>query len=160
MVYLCDAGSEFDAPLDVLWAYLSAPGLHRLAHPKTRNFEVTQLAENSYLLAMEQWMQGRWVRTVGRGGSYPPLGSVTESLEGPLAGSKYFLYYTPKGDKTAVTVVGDFVARGMPDEDVEAMVLGLFEEFFNEDQAGLRAYRAEQVRPSAATLAGASPGRP
>jgi hypothetical protein len=149
MVHLVDEGSEFDAPLETVWAYLTAPGIHRVAHPKTRNFEVTELAENYYRLAMDQMMGSQWVRTVGRGAVYPPLGSVSETLEGPLAGSKYFLFYTPRGPKTGVTIVGEFVGRGMTDRDLETMVRGQFEEFFNEDQVGLRAFRATASRGSA-----------
>ncbi len=153
-MFLVDSGSEFDAPLETVWAYLSAPGEHRLAHPKTRNFEVTEASDSSFVLAMEQWMQSRWVRTVGRGAVFPPLGSSSEALEGPLAGSKYFLYYTPKGAKTGVTVVGHFVSPDLSDAEVQPMVLGLFEEFFNEDQARIRAFRQ---RSAAATAPSTTP---
>jgi hypothetical protein len=55
---------------------------------------------------------GLWLLDVLQVGSgrhdNTPLGLVVEALEGPIAGSKFFNYYTPKGNKTGVTVIGDF----------------------------------------------------
>ena len=69
---------------------------------------------------------------------FPPFGIVQEYLEGPMAGSRAFQYYTPKGDKTGVTVVGDFTAKGMDDDMVKHMALQNLEIAFNEDNANLK----------------------
>ena len=55
-----------------------------------------------------------------------PFGIVQEYLEGPMAGSKNFQYHIPKGDKTGVTVVGEFVGKGMDDDSVKQAALQYF----------------------------------
>jgi hypothetical protein len=69
---------------------------------------------------------------------YPPFGIVQEYLEGPMAGSKAFQYYIPKGDKTGVTVVGNFVAGGMDDDMTKRIALTVLDLAFNEDNANLK----------------------
>ena len=73
---------------------------------------------------------------------YPPLGLAIEALEGPIAGSKFFNYYTPKGSKTGVTVIGDFKSPMMSDDDqLRQAVLAFLEQAFNEDTAYLKTMR-------------------
>jgi hypothetical protein len=140
MLRIYDDTSEFDVPIDVLWDYLEAPGEHRKAHPDTRNYEVTELSQNSFLLTMEQKFGARWFKGTGRLTVVRPLGSVSETLEGHLAGSKYFVYYTPRGDKTGVTVVGDFTSTEFPESQLKPMMYGLFAQFFDEDRERLREF--------------------
>jgi monoamine oxidase len=78
------------------------------------------------------------VRTKIKNTLYPPFGYVQEHLEGPTAGSKAFLYYTPKGDKTAVTVVGNFVISGMDEKETRNAVLAQLQVTFDEDNANLK----------------------
>ena len=40
--------------------------------------------------------------------TYYSLGVAVEILQGKLEGSKAYVYFTPKEETTAVTVVGDF----------------------------------------------------
>jgi hypothetical protein len=48
--------------------------------------------------------------------AYSPLGVAIEVLEGPLAGSKVFSYFTPNEERTDVTVAGDFKSATMSDD--------------------------------------------
>ena len=65
------------------------------------------------------------------------MGIAFETLEGPMAGSKSFQFYTPKGNETAVTVVGEYVSKGVPDADLRQAVMAFLGTVFNEDQKNL-----------------------
>ncbi len=149
MVRIYDDGSEYDAPIDLVWEYLAAEDGHWGAHPDTRSFEVKELSDTSFLLTMEQKYGARWFKGTGRVTIVRPLGVVSETLEGHLAGSKYFQFYTPKGDRTAVTLVGDFTSTEFPEEQLKPMIYGIFAQFFEEDQERLRAYRLKKQRGTA-----------
>ncbi len=69
---------------------------------------------------------------------YPPFGIVQEYLEGPMAGTKTFQYYIPKGSKTGVTVVGNFTASGMDDDMTKHIAMSVLELAFNEDNENLQ----------------------
>ncbi|MGI0068485.1 MAG: hypothetical protein ACREB9_08815, partial [Thermoplasmata archaeon] len=75
---------------------------------------------------------------------FPPLGSATEVLEGPLAGSKWITYYTPKGNRTGVTVVGEFASSMLPTEQLEAATRRIFSEAFDEDAPAIRAFASKK----------------
>ena len=62
-----------------------------------------------------------------------PVGRMMEYVEGPLAGSRSFLYYVPMGDRTGVTVVGEFVSRSIPENQLKSVVLSQLERSYNED---------------------------
>jgi hypothetical protein len=67
------------------------------------------------------------------------LGVAIELLEGAIAGSKFFNYYIPNGNKTGVTVIGDFKSSMMPDENqLKQAVMSFLEQAFNEDSAYLK----------------------
>jgi hypothetical protein len=65
-------------------------------------------------------------------------------MEGPFAGSTYFVYYIPTADnKTNVVAVGDFRSPSIDptvgdDERLRSMVLPIFEKVFEEDRAYLK----------------------
>jgi hypothetical protein len=68
---------------------------------------------------------------------FPPIGIIFENVEGPLKGSVSFQYYTPKGAKTSVTVVGEWKAAGIPDAQLHAVGMKFLETVFSEDKANL-----------------------
>ncbi len=44
----------------------------------------------------------------------PPVSTVTEWLEGPLAGSKFVYVYSPQGNKAQIDVYGEFTSKTLP----------------------------------------------
>jgi hypothetical protein len=137
MVYILDEGSEFDAPLDRIWKYLQSDEEHE--HRKIKTLNVEMAGDNAVIITSEvDTGMGAPVRNKERFTMYPPFGIVQEYLEGPMAGSKAFQYYIPKGDKTGVTVVGNFIAQGMDDDMVKHMALQVLELAFNEDDENLK----------------------
>ena len=137
MVYLLDEGSEFDAPLDRIWKYLQSNEEHDHKAIKTISAEMPSenvlVITNEVTLGAAPPMRNKIKLTM-----YPPFGVVSEYLEGPMAGSRTFQYYIPKGNKTGTTVVGDFVAKGMDDDSVKAAAWQFLELAFNEDNENLR----------------------
>lgn len=134
MVYIIDEGSVFDAPLDRIWKYLSSSD-HR--HPSSNVID-RQVKENTVELTMERSVRDQKMRIKVRNTLYPPFGMVQEFLEGPMAGSRAFLYYIPKGNKTGVTLVGDYKIEGMDENAVRERVLAQAQVSFDEDNANLR----------------------
>jgi hypothetical protein len=135
MVYILDEGSEFDAPIEKIWGYLQSEG-H--AHPSMKILKREMPSPNIVELTSEREMNGKKFNTKVRITLYPPFGMVQEHLEGPTAGSKSFSYYTPKGNKTGITVVGDFKAEGMNEEDTKKAILAQMQVSFDEDNANLK----------------------
>jgi hypothetical protein len=71
----------------------------------------------------------------------PPKGFSLEITSGPMKGTKHSHTYTPMGDKTKVTVEGEFVAQGMDEATVKKAALTMLEQVFNEDAANLKRYK-------------------
>ncbi len=140
MVFIEDAGSEFDAPLDVVWKLNQAHATDAAKiHPNSRNNQMEMVNETTFVMSWEDVApDGQIIKTKARGSMHAPLGTVFEILEGPLTGSQFFNYYTPKGDKTGVTVVGEFKSPIMPDGQLKDAVLAFLEKAFNEDSAYLK----------------------
>ena len=134
MVYLLDEGSVFDMSIDKIWKYLQSEE-HRHPSIKMVNREVIG---NTVVITSERNIMGKVALTKIKNTLYPPFGLVQEHLEGPLAGSKAFQYYTPKGDKTGITVVGDFVIKGLDDKATREAVLAQAQITFDEDNANLK----------------------
>jgi hypothetical protein len=65
-------------------------------------------------------------------------------LEGPMAGSKFFNYYTAKGGKTEVTVVGEFVSTQLPQAQIESTVHQILEHMFEEDKVALKEFSGKK----------------
>ncbi len=144
MVHIKDEGSHFDVPLDVVWKYVQSDMDHGEAHKGRRNFSRKPISESMVELSWEQEMDGKWVKTANRLTFLPPLGFVVEPLEGPLAGSKFVNYYTPKGNKTEVTVVGEWVSKSIPPAMLEKAVMGNLEKVFAEDSAGIKQFASKK----------------
>jgi hypothetical protein len=137
MVYILDEGSAFDAPIDKVWKYLSSQD-HMHPSIKVLNRE---MSGNVVTLTSERNIAGKTAVVKVRNTLYPPFGMVQEFLEGPLQGSKAFQYYIPKGDKTGVTVVGDYVMSGAPEQAVRDAVSTQAQRSFDEDNANLKAMK-------------------
>jgi hypothetical protein len=135
LVYIKDEGSTFDVSIDRVWKYLSSDQ-HRHPSVKVLNREV---AGNTVTLTSERNIVGTPTRVKVRNTLYPPFGIVQEQLEGPLKGSRAFLYYIPKGDKTGVCVVGDYMLQGAEDEQsVRSVVLQQAQIVFDEDNSNMK----------------------
>ena len=137
MVYILDEGSEFDAPLERIWKYLQSEEEHD--HKSIKTISAEMQGENTVVVENEVTLENLPpVRNKIKMALFPPFGIVQEYLDGPMAGTKAFQYYTPKGNKTGVTVVGNFVGKGMDDDSVKRITLQLLELAFSEDNENLR----------------------
>jgi len=139
MVYVEDLGSFFEAPIDKVWKLSQAhqTDLEKI-HPDMKDSRTETVSETSNIVSYESDMQGQTIKNKIKITILYPLGMAFEFLEGPMAGSKFFNYYIPKGNRTGVNVVGDFVSPGMSDEMLKQTVLSFFEHGFNEDVAYLK----------------------
>lgn len=144
MVHIVDEGSEFDAPIETIWKFLNSPPDHGASHSDHMNPEAKPINDSMVQVSWEQDMNGQKVKVVNRVTMVAPVGLAIEMLEGPMAGSKFFNYYTPKGSKTGVTIVGDFVMKGMPAATVEQMARKNFEHVFSQDTAALKKFQGHK----------------
>ncbi len=135
MVFIFDDGSKFKAPMSKVWELNQSEGKHN--HPSLRNQKAEQDGEHFILTYETAMPNGTWVKNKSRTTAFPPLGIMFETLEGPMAGSKSFQYYTPKGKETGVTVVGEFTSKVIPEADLKKAVMSFLETVFNEDQKNL-----------------------
>lgn len=124
----------FDAPIDSIWKYLSSQA-HM--HPSIRVLN-REVLGNVVTLTSERTIMGRAAVVKVRNTIYPPIGMVQEFLEGPMRGSRAFQYYIPKGDKTGVTVVGDYVMAGAHEQTTRDAVIAQSKKTFEEDNAILK----------------------
>jgi len=136
MVYIVDEGSELDMPLEKLWEYLPSE-----SHKHSAKVISREVQGNVITLTSERDVNGKTVRSKLRLTMYPPLGVAQEHLEGPTAGSKVFSYYTRKGNKTAITVVGDYKMAGANDEDTRNAVMQMLGWSFDEDVANIKSMK-------------------
>jgi len=93
---------------------------------------------NAVTITSERTLMDKPVKIKVKHTLYPPFGYVTDHLEGATAGSRSFLYYTPKGDKTGVTVVGDFKIMGLDEKATKDAILAQMQITFDEDNANLK----------------------
>ncbi len=142
MVHVRDEGATFDAPIEVVWEFLNSGPTHGQAHKSIRNRTTQPAGENQIIATMERNWEGEWVKVVSRMTRLPPLGLVQEFLEGPLAGSKAVLVYTPQGKKTRVDVFGEFTSPTIPAKDVEKAALKWLAESYDEDAPAIKAFAA------------------
>jgi hypothetical protein len=140
MVFVADWGSVFDAPLDVVWKFLQSDEDHGNSHKGRRNFERKTINENTIMLSWEQDVEGTWIRMANRLTFHPPIGFFVEPLEGPMAGSKFFNYYVPKGKQTEVVVVGEWASKTIPPAQLEKAVWANLEKVYHEDSASLKEF--------------------
>lgn len=144
MVHIEDLGSHFDAPIGIVWKFIDSPADHGAAHEGRRNIQGAPDGENRMRTSWEQNVGGNWVKVVNRVTVFPPVAMLIDSVEGPLAGSKFMFYYTPKGERTGISVIGDFHSKMIPPADLEKAVLGNLETAFNEDSAAIRKMAAKK----------------
>jgi hypothetical protein len=98
-----------------------------------------ELNGNVVVITAERNIMGKTAHVKVRNTIYPPFGIVQEHLEGPFAGSRAFSYYVPKGDKTGITVVGDYTIKGVEGEQaVRDAVLAGAQISFDEDNANIK----------------------
>jgi hypothetical protein len=116
LVFIEDSGSFFEASLDKIWKLAEAHNkeLNKI-HPAMKNSKTEAISENSSIVSYESDVQGQTIKSRIKITMYYPLGMAFEMLEGPLAGSKFFNYYIPMGNRTGVTVVGEFKSPVMSD---------------------------------------------
>ncbi len=142
MVYIVDEGSVYDAPLDRVWKLGEAHATNiKEIHPSFLNYRSEKVGENAQLNTWETEVEGRRIKTRSRFTAYPPLGTAIEMLEGPMAGSKFFNYYVPKGVRTQVNVVGEFMSPMMSDDQLRPAVLSFLDQAFKEDSTYLKRMR-------------------
>ncbi len=144
MVHVRDEGATFEAPVDVVWQYLDSGPTHGAAHKLIRNRTAQPAGENAILATMERNWNGEWVKVVSRMTRLPPLGLVQEFLEGPFAGSKAVLVYSPQGQKTRVDVYGEFTSPTIPPNDVEKAALKWLAQSYDEDAPAVKAFAAKK----------------
>lgn len=140
MVFLRDEGSVFDAPLEDLWAFLDAGLVHSEGHGH-RRIHRQRLSESSGVYTWEIPFEGTPTVFTMRWTAFVPVGIVYEVLEGPFTGSTFFLYYTPLGAKTGVSLVGEFRSPTLPPAETARAVEAFFAREFEEDSASIAAWR-------------------
>jgi hypothetical protein len=136
-VYVIHQGSAFDVPIDKVWKYLSSDQ-HRHPSVKVLNREAVG---NTVTLTSERNIMGKKALVKVRNTLYPPFGMVQEHLEEPHKGSRAFQYYIPKGNKTGVCVVGDYMIQGVSNDDEQSIREAVLEQaktIFDEDNSNLK----------------------
>jgi hypothetical protein len=135
MVFIKDEGSEFKGPIDKIWKLNATEGQH--SHPSLKNVTGEPAGENTMILSYDVDAGGKTIRVRNKVTMVPPLGELFETLDGPMAGSKSFSYYTPKGNNTGITVVGEWKSSVMSDDQIKEAVMSFLQTVFDEDQANL-----------------------
>lgn len=135
MVFIKDEGGYFKAPLDKVWKLVQLHSTELIKiHKGVKNPITETLSETSEITT---WDDENGGKIKARLEVFAPIGLAIEILEGPFAGSKFFNYYTPRGDTTGITVVGEFKSPSMSDEELKEAVTAFLEQGFNEDNAYL-----------------------
>jgi len=137
-MFLWDEGSEFAAPLESVWEFVSSGDRHAAAH-QHRGVRRQQRSSTLGTYSWRQPFRGKPERFTMRWRSFHPVGIAYEVLEGPFAGSKFFLIYEPRGATTAVSVVGEFEAATIPAQELAGAVDEFFSLEFEQDRAALEA---------------------
>lgn len=146
MVYLRDDGGVFDAPIDLVWEFVGSGDGHSRAH-RHRATTRRRDAEGHGTYSWEQEFLGRPELFTMRWHALPPLGIAYEVLAGPFEGSRFFLYYTPMGERTGVTLVGDWVSPTLPESEVPAAVDRFFALEFEQDGTAVRDLARQRAKP-------------
>lgn len=144
MVHVRDEGATFDAPVEVVWQFLNSGPTHAQAHKSIRNRTTQPAGENAMIATMERNWNGQWITVVSRMSILRPLGIVQEFLEGPFAGSKAVMVYSPQGKKTRVDVYGEFTSPTIPENEIEKAALRWLAETYDEDLPAVKAFAAKQ----------------
>ncbi|MDQ6723059.1 MAG: hypothetical protein M3Z01_02170 [Thermoproteota archaeon] len=145
MVFIEDKAGIFDAPIDEVWKLAQAHFTDgSKIHPSAKNVVTEMLNEQTFTNTWDEEINGRIVMIKVKGTIFYPVGVAFEMIEGPFAGSMYFIYYVPRDDnKTNVVVVGEFRSISIDptvgdDERLRSIILSMFEKVFDEDCAYLK----------------------
>lgn len=152
MVFLRDEGSVFDAPIEVVWEYMTGDA-HDAAHTTTRHPKFEKLSELTFIYSSERLLRGTWGPDKIRISMFPPVAVVTEWLEGVLAGSKFVYLYSPHRHRTRIDVYGEFTSKSLPPEEVEAAAREFLDTEYAADAPALRAEGQKRAKagPTPAT---------
>jgi len=137
LVFIIDEGSTFDAPIEKVWRFMQM-GREQHKHVGRTNMKIEPQGDSSILSFETEGPGGNKIQNRNKSTSFPPVGRVVEYLEGPLAGSRAVTYYIPMGQKTGITVVGEFVSKTIPEAQIKSVVMEIFEKSFNEDVENLK----------------------
>jgi hypothetical protein len=147
MVFIHDTGGEFRAPIDEVWRFVSSGDHHSAAH-RHRKVRRTLFRGNSGRYSWEQDFLGHPERFTMRWTSFYPVGVFYDVLAGPFRGSRFFLYYTPRGRRTEVTIAGEFRSPSLEDKALRSAVARFFAREFRQDRWAIEGDpRAERSRP-------------
>ena len=142
MVFILDDGAYFNAPLDKIWKLLEAHGADGpKIHPDDKHQKMKMTADNVMVAEWENVVDGRVVKMKVRFSLYPPLGTAGEFLDGPFTGSKFFNIYTPKKQRTYITVAGEWKSPTIPENKLRKAILSMLQKEFSEDVAYLKTMR-------------------
>jgi hypothetical protein len=145
MVYVTDEGSEFDAPIDVVWSYIFGGGDHDKSHKSTRNPTFEKVSNLTIIYGAERYFRGVWAPHRLRITMIPPVAVATEWLEGVLEGSALVYVYSPRGKKTRIDVFGEFRSTTLPPDDVEAAAREWLAGEFDEDALSVLAHGKKEA---------------
>ena len=143
MVYLEDEGSEFEAPIDVVWKYIFGGEGHDKSHKTTRNSKFKKVSDITIEYGSERLLRGKWAPDRMRITMVSPISVTTEWLDGVLAGSKFVYVYRPQGEKTRIDVYGEFTSPTLSPEEVEAAAREFLESEFRDDAPAVKAAYAK-----------------
>ena len=140
MVFVADTGSAFDAPRDVVWEYIFGGADHDTTHKTTRGGKFKSLLKGPFVLryVAERKYGRRWIRETMRITFFPPVATVQELLDGPLAGSKWTYVYTPRGRRTRIDVYGEFRSKTIPEGQLGRVARRFLANEFAEDAPAVR----------------------
>ncbi|MER5176072.1 MAG: hypothetical protein ABJB76_00815 [Candidatus Nitrosocosmicus sp.] len=145
MVFIEDKAGIFDAPIDKVWKLAQAHFTDgSKIHPSAKNVVTEMLNEQTFTNNWDEEINGQIVMIKVKGTIFYPVGVAFEMIEGPFAGSMYFIYYVPRDDNnTNVVVVGEFRSISIDptvgdEERLRSIVLSMFEKVFDEDCAYLK----------------------
>ncbi len=146
MVNVVDAGAKFDAPIDVVWEYIFGGTGHDAAHRTTRAAKFKLLSKDPMILrySAERRYGRRWIRETMRITFFPPVATVQELLDGPLAGSKWTYVYTPRGRTTGIDAFGEFRSKTLPTGRLRSHALRFLANEFDEDAPHVRRLAASK----------------
>ena len=139
MVFVLDEGSVFDEPVDKIWRFMRE-GREFHKHGNRGDTQV-EVQGNSIVLTFEAQGPSGKTTIKMKSTEVAPLGRIMEYLQGPLAGSRAIVYYVPLGNKTGITVVGEYVSKVIPEDQIRSMVLSQAERSFNEDVENLKQFK-------------------
>jgi len=139
MVHVTDEG-VFDHPIEKIWKYLNDEEGHK--HSSVKMSKAIEQSDKGMTAEFEvKNPDGSWRKEMWKMSFNPPHGFSLEITSGPMKGTKHTHTYTPMGNKTKVSVEGEFVAQGMDDATLRKAALMMLEQVFNEDSANLRNFQ-------------------